>query len=40
MHLDGFSENSVFHQSFFKILACFVSCVPTETDEKWLVVNT
>jgi len=40
MHLDGFSNNSVFHQPYFKVLACCVSRVPTETDDRWSVANT
>ena len=39
MHLDGFSDNSVFHQPYFKVPACSLSCVPTETDDRWFVVN-
>jgi len=40
MHLDGFSDSRVFREPFFKVLASFVSCVPTETFDRWFVVNT
>jgi len=40
MSLDVFSDNSVFYQPYFKVLACSVSCVSTETDDTWFVVNT